>query len=55
MLLRKGLVKSKIVRSSNVRFNKEGLITKPLSKKEDKKKANIQIPVKNRSKAANQD
>jgi hypothetical protein len=41
MLLRKGLVKSRIVRFLNVRFNKEGLITKPLLKEKNKEKANI--------------
>jgi hypothetical protein len=55
MLLRRGLVKSRIVRFSNVRFNKEGLITKPLPKEEDKEETNIQIPVKNRGEAINQD
>jgi hypothetical protein len=40
MLLRKGLVKSKIIRFLNVRFDKEGLIIKPFSEK-NKKKANI--------------
>jgi hypothetical protein len=54
VLLRKKLVKSRIVRFLNVKFNKEGLITKPLLKKKDKKKANIQIPIKNKSKAINQ-
>jgi hypothetical protein len=48
-------VKSRIVRSSNVRFNKGGLITKPLPEKEDKEEANIQIPVKNKGEVANQD
>jgi hypothetical protein len=51
MLLRKGLVKSKIVRFLNVRFDKEGLITKPFLK--ENKEADIQIPVKNRGEAAN--
>jgi hypothetical protein len=55
VLLRRGPVKSRIVRSSNVRFNKKGLITKPLPEEEDKEEANIQILVKNRGKAANQD
>jgi hypothetical protein len=40
MLLKKGPVKSRIVRSLNVRFDKEGLIIKPFLKK-DKKKTNI--------------
>jgi hypothetical protein len=51
MLLKRELVKSRIVRSSNVRFNKGGLITKPFLKKD--KKANIQILVKNRGEAVN--
>jgi hypothetical protein len=51
VLLRRGPVESRIVRSSNVRFNKRGLITKPFLKKD--KEANIQIPVKNKGKAAN--
>jgi hypothetical protein len=55
ILLRRGPVKSKIVRFSNVRFNKKGLITKPLLKEEDKEEANIQIPVKNKSETVNQD
>jgi hypothetical protein len=53
MLLRRGPVESRIVRSLNVRFNKKGLITKPLPKEKDKKEANIQIPIKNKGKAAN--
>jgi hypothetical protein len=52
---KKGPVKSKIVRSSNVRFNKRGLITKPLPEEENKEEANIQIPIKNKGEAANQD
>jgi hypothetical protein len=51
MLLRKELVKSRIVRFLNVRFNKKGLITKPFLKK--KKEDDIQIPVKNKGKAVN--
>jgi hypothetical protein len=39
MLLKKEPVKSRIVRSLNVRFNKKGLIIKPFLKKD--KKANI--------------
>jgi hypothetical protein len=39
MLLKKGLVKSKIVCFLNVRFNKKGLIIKPFLEKN--KKANI--------------
>ena len=39
VLSKKGLVKSKIVRSLNVRFNKKGLIIKPFLKKDEK--ANI--------------
>jgi hypothetical protein len=46
-------VESKIVRSSNVRFDEEGLITKPFPKEDEE--ADIQIPVKNRGEAANQD
>jgi hypothetical protein len=41
MLLKKRLVKNRIVCSLNVRFDKEGLITKPLLEKKDKEKANI--------------
>jgi hypothetical protein len=48
MLLRRELVKSRIVCSSNVRFDKGGLITKPLSEEEDKEEADIQILVRNR-------
>jgi hypothetical protein len=55
VLSRRGLVESRIVRSSNVRFDEEGLITKPLLKEEDKEEANIQILVRNRGEAANQD
>jgi hypothetical protein len=51
MLLKRGPVKNRIIRSLNVRFDKEGLIIKPFLEKD--KEANIQIPVKNRSKAAN--
>jgi hypothetical protein len=54
VLLRKGPAKSRIVRFLNVRFNKRGLITKPFPKK-DKEEADIQIPVKNRGEAVNQD
>jgi hypothetical protein len=39
MLLRKRPVKSRIIRSLNVRFNKKGLITKPFLEKD--KEANI--------------
>ena len=52
---RRGPVESRIVRSLNVRFDEGGLITKPLPEEEDKEEANIQIPVKNRGEAANQD
>jgi hypothetical protein len=52
ILLKKRPVKSRIVCSLNVRFDKEGLIIKPFLEK-DKEKANIQIPVKNKGKAAN--
>jgi hypothetical protein len=55
VLLRRGLVESRIVRFSNVRFDEGGLIIKPLLEEEDKKEADIQIPVKNRGKAVNQD
>jgi hypothetical protein len=48
---RKRPVKSRIVRSLNVRFNKGGLITKPFLKEDEE--ANIQILVRNRGKAAN--
>jgi hypothetical protein len=37
MLLRKRPVKSRIIRSLNVRFNKKGLIIKPLPKKKRQK------------------
>jgi hypothetical protein len=53
MSSRRGLVKSRIVRFLNVRFNEEGLITKPLLEEKDKKEANIQISVRNRGRAAN--
>jgi hypothetical protein len=53
MPLRKGPVESRIVRFSNVRFNKEGLIIKPFLEKD--KEADIQILVKNRGEVANQD
>jgi hypothetical protein len=39
ILLRKGPVESRIIRSLNVRFNKRGLITKPFLEKD--KKADI--------------
>jgi hypothetical protein len=54
VLLRRGPVESRIVRSLNVRFDEGGLITKPFPK-EDEEEADIQIPVKNRGEAANQD
>jgi hypothetical protein len=38
MLLRRELVKSRIVCFLNVRFDKKGLITKPLLKEKNKKK-----------------
>jgi hypothetical protein len=41
VLSRRGPVESKIVRFSNVRFDKEGLITKPLLEEKDKKEADI--------------
>ena len=44
--LRKGPVKNRIIQFLNVRFNKEGLITKPLL--EDN--TDILIPTKNRGK-----
>jgi hypothetical protein len=53
VLLRREPVESRIIRFSNVRFNKGGLITKLFPEKD--KEADIQIPVKNRGKAANQD
>jgi hypothetical protein len=37
MLLRRGPVESRIVRSLNIRFDKGGLITKPFLKKKTKK------------------
>jgi hypothetical protein len=55
MLLKRELVKSRIVRFSNVRFDKKGLITKPLPEEKDKEETNIQIPVKNKGEATNQD
>jgi hypothetical protein len=51
VLLRRGPVESRIVRSSNVRFDEGGLITKPFL--EEDKEADIQIPVRNRGEAAN--
>jgi hypothetical protein len=50
---RRGPVESRIVRSSNVRFDEGGLITKPFP--EEDEEADIQIPVRNRGEAANQD
>ena len=47
ILLRKGPTKNRIIQSSNIRFNKGGLITKPLL--EDN--INILIPTKNRGKS----
>jgi hypothetical protein len=41
VLLKREPVESRIVRSLNVRFNKKGLITKPLLKEKDKKEADI--------------
>jgi hypothetical protein len=41
ILLRRKPVKSRIVRFLNVRFDKEGLIIKPLLKEENKKEADI--------------
>ena len=50
--LRRGPAKNRIIQSSNVRFNKGGLITKPLS--EDN--TNIPIPAGNRGESTkNQD
>ena len=51
ILLKRGPVKSRIIRFLNVRFDKEGLITKLFLKKD--KEADIQIFVKNRGKAVN--
>jgi hypothetical protein len=53
VLLKRGSVESRIVRSLNVRFNEGGLITKPFL--EEDKKADIQILVRNRGEAVNQD
>jgi hypothetical protein len=54
VLLRKGPVESRIVRSLNVRFDEGGLVIKPFLE-EDEKEADIQIPVRNRGEAVNQD
>jgi len=49
---RKGPAKNRIIRSLNVRFNKRGLIIKPLSEDD----TNIPIPARNRGKSTkNQD
>jgi hypothetical protein len=50
VLSRRRPVENRIVRSSNVRFDERGLITKPLPE-EDEEEADIQIPVKNRGEA----
>ena len=42
--LRKGPAKNRIIQSLNIRFNKKGLITKPLSENN----TDISIPTKNR-------
>ena len=44
ILLKKGPVKNRIIQSSNIRFNKRGLITKPLSENN----TNVPTPAKNR-------
>ena len=45
--LRKGPIKNRIIQSLNIRFNKGGLIIKPLLKDN----INILIPAKNRGKS----
>ena len=45
--LRKGPAKNRIIQSLNIRFNKRGLITKPLLKDN----TDIPIPAKNRGKS----
>ena len=45
--LKRGPAENRIIQSSNIRFNKEGLITKPLSKDD----TDILIPAKNRGKS----
>ena len=45
--LKKGPVKNRIVQSSNIKFNKKGLIIKPLLKDN----TDIPIPAKNRGKS----
>ena len=45
--LKKGPAENKIIQSLNIKFNKRGLITKPLS--EDN--TNIPIPTRNRGKS----
>jgi len=45
--LKKGLIKNRIIQSSNIRFNERGLITKPLSEDD----TDILIPTKNRGKS----
>ena len=47
ILLKKKPTKNKIIRSLNIRFNKRGLITKPLLKNN----INILIPAKNKGKS----
>ena len=47
ILLRRRPTKNRIMQSLNIRFNKRGLITKPLLKDN----ADIPIPNKNRSKS----
>ena len=47
ILLRKGPAENRIIQSLNIRFNKRGLITKPLS--EDN--TDILIPTRNRGKS----
>ena len=44
ILLRKGPAENRIIQSLNIRFNKRGLITKPLLKNN----TDIPIPTKNR-------
>ena len=45
--LKKGPTKNRIIQSLNIRFNKRGLITKPLLKDN----TDILIPTKNRGKS----
>jgi hypothetical protein len=45
---RRGPIENRIVRSSNVRFDEGGLITKPLPEEDELEETNIQMPAGNR-------